>query len=58
MPEEQSARELWANIYEKTVLDGEKLAKFKTPADAAVHYVPQLSRGSLVSWNTAFGLKH
>ena len=50
-PPEQAAAQLWAHICEKTMLDGEKLQKLDSPADAAEYYVPKLDRAELESQN-------
>ena len=48
---EDAAAQLWAHIQEKTMLNGEKLQKFDSPADAAEYYVPKLDRAELESQN-------
>ena len=48
---EEAAAQLWAHIQEKTMLHGEKLQKFDSPADAAEYYLPKLNRAELESQN-------
>jgi len=48
---EDAAAQLWAHIQEKTMLNGEKLRKFDSPADAAQYYLPKLDRAELESQN-------
>ena len=48
---EDAAAQLWAHIQEKTMLNGEKLQKFDSPADAAEYYLPKLDRAELESQN-------
>ena len=48
---EDAAAQLWAHIQEKTMLNGEKLQKFDSPADAAEYYLPRLDRAELESQN-------
>ena len=50
-PPEDAAAQLWAHIQEKTMLDGETLPKFDSPADAAESYLPLLSRHELHAMN-------
>ena len=53
MPErtDDSAAQLWAHIQEKTMLNGEKLPHYDSPADAAEAYLPLLSRDELHRMN-------
>ena len=46
-PPEQAAAQLWAHIQEKTMLNGEKLPKFKSPEEAADVYLEHLTREEL-----------
>ncbi len=48
---EEAARQLWAHLCEKTMLDGEKLQTFDSPEDAAVYFLPQMSREALEKIN-------
>ena len=48
---EDAAAQLWAHIQEKTMLNGENLQKFDSPADAAEYYLPKLDRVELESQN-------
>ena len=48
---EEAAAQLWAHIQDKTMLNGEKLNKFDSPADAAEYYVPKLDRAELEAQN-------
>ena len=46
-PPEQAAAQLWAQIQEKTMLNGEHLPKFDSPEKAADVYLEHLTRGEL-----------
>ena len=48
---EEAAKQLWAHIQEKTMLDGEKLKKFDSVLEAATYYTPSLSREMLENQN-------
>ena len=48
---EDAAAQLWAHLQEKTMLNGEKLQTFDSPADAAEYYLPKLDRAELETQN-------
>ena len=48
---EEAAKQLWAHIQEKTMLDGEKLKTFDSPIEAATYYTPSLTREMLENQN-------
>ena len=50
-PPEEAAAQLWAHLQEKTMLNGDQLPKFDSPADAAESYLPLLSRDELHRMN-------